>query len=206
MGSSNARGIKLTNKKSFKITNNCIGGASILNLHEQFTMTNSQTHPNIRDELRKFDFFIIFQGMNTYSLSNWSNFTKDFETAMENLVKSGLPKERTIVIGPLPRGNNVQIWKHQMHSSSKLLNNLEKTGFNTINVFEEIPLNMRTPQQIFGYRDFKQQKYVHYGPYIINVINTLAVKKIMDLTKQNGGDRKENKTNNKRTTNQTWRN
>ena len=182
LGSSNARGINLGSNKSFRITNNCIGGATIRNLYKQFKSTNTQRHLSGKEISKEYDFFVIFQGINGYDTSNWNSFTNDFEIAMEDLEKRGLPKQRTIVIGPLPRGNQTQIWKHQMRSSTNLLNNLEKKGFQTINVFEEIPKDRRTPQKIFGYRDYNEQKYVHYGPYVINTINVLTRMKIIHLT------------------------
>ena len=182
LASSNARGIKLTNNKSFMVTNRCIGGATIKNLYKQLTSTNAQQDPIEANFPKEYDFFIIFQGINGYDVSNWNSFTIDFKMAMEDLEKRGLPKRKTIVIGPLPRGNQTQIWKHQMKSSAKLLNDLEKKGYNTINVYEELPKDRRTPQKIFGHRDFTTQRYVHYGPYVINTINMLTERKIMDIT------------------------
>ena len=182
MGSSNARGIKLTKLTHLRIQNNCIGGATAISFKTQFNSTNPNNVHNARGLTdTNLDFYIIFQGPNQHNNRDWDSFRNDFRTSIQYLKTIGLPASRTIIIGPLPRGNDENEWKRQMKTAKHILADMHQMGLHTIDIYNELPHDMRTPNKIFGKKDIRLGHYVHYGQSVLDIINTLTENKLLEL-------------------------
>ena len=73
-----------------------------------------------------------------------------------------------------------------METSAKILTDMHKLGLQTINIYNHIPHSMRTPNKIFGKKDLRLGHYVHYGDKVLQIINSMTEKKILEIKTTQG--------------------
>jgi hypothetical protein len=187
IGSSNAKGIKLTNSTTWRIHNKSKGGATMKSIVQQYKPPNRNEERSSKSSTNKdCTIIVIFQGPNGHPNDDWNKLRQEFNESMRSMIQKGLQPRNTIVLGPLPRGPNTSVWETQMETSAKILTDMHKLGLQTINIYNHIPHSMRTPHKIFGKKDLRLNHYVHYGDKVLQIINSLTEKKIFEIVTAQG--------------------
>lgn len=130
--------------------------------------------------------YVIFQGPNGHPNEDWHKLRHEFRASIKSMLQKGLPPQRTIVLGPLPRGPNTSLWATQMETSAKILTDMHKLGLQTINIYNHIPHSMRNPHKIFGKKDLRLGNFVHYGDKVLQIINSMTERKILEIMTTQG--------------------
>ena len=180
IGSSNAIGLESTSPKHPILVKN---GVTLLNKSIRgMNIKGKQSKKSFlkhKFASRPSQYYILFLGPNGFRYRNFNNFLNTYLHNIRSLTQS-VPAERLVVILPLPRGH-LGLHKKQMASTKEFGTQLVNLGIHVINPYMHLPYRLRHIKYLFGKKDLKKRKYVHFSQTIRSKIYYLMGDKIRDI-------------------------
>ena len=181
IGSSNAIGLESTSPKHPIFIKN---GVTLLNKSVRGLNTkgkqSKKSFLKYKFVSRPRQFYILFLGPNGFRYRNFNKFLRTYLQNIRTLTQS-VPAKRLIVVLPLPRGH-LGLHKRQMLSTKDFGTQLINLGLHVVNPYMLLPHRLRHIKYLFGKKDLKKRKYVHFSQTVRNKIYYSIGDKIRDIT------------------------
>ena len=170
VGSSNAQGIEEGENR-----NKIFSSATIINLARPganvfFNEKSSILH-QVPAARKNFE-LIIFVGANTYKNDEYKPFTLQYRVIINRLIKLKWSKEQLNIVLPLVRGNDIFQNMKQHREIKKLKHWLDSKGILAVDVYDKLTPEQKLPEQLFGKKDQRSNKGVHYSSQTRAVIHS----------------------------------
>ena len=174
IGSSNAVNIQTGNPtdnilKQTKLLNKALPGAEV----------NIKSKKSILQQLPEHDpllQLVIWVGSNGVENSKFNIMVLQYHRMILQIFKKGFTANQINIILPMVRGSSIGLHWKQLFFIDVLSYRLQKYGIDTYNIYDMLPLDCRTVEKLFGQKDLKSKRYVHYSKEVRQVIHNILAK------------------------------
>ena len=145
--------------KQITFVNNSIGGAEV----------NINSPKSILNQLPKYDqdlHLIICVGSNGVENHKYNILILQYHRMILKILRKGFKANQIDVLLPMVRGKEMGYHWKQLFFVDILENRLKKYGIGTHNIYDSLPLEYTQINELFGVKDLRQKKYIHYSKAI----------------------------------------
>ena len=180
IGSSNAIGLQHTNPKHPIFQGN---GITFINKSKRgmnakgVQSKKSFLHYNFKNRSKQY--YIICLGPNGFRFRKYDGFLKTYLKNIKTLLQC-IPAENLVIILPLPRGH-FGLHKQQMKKVKEFGYDIVRLGIHIIHPYQHLPRRLKHTKSLFGKKDLKKKKYVHFSSKIRSKIYYLIGDKVREI-------------------------
>lgn len=180
IGSSNAIGLESTSPKhpifiktGVTLSNKSVRGMNVKGKQSKKSFLKHKFASRPRQ------FYILFLGPNGFRHRNFNRFLDTYSQNIRILIQS-VPAKQLVVVLPLPRGH-LGLHRKQMSATKEFGAQLVNLGIHVVNPYMHLPHRLRHIKYLFGKKDLKKKKYVHFSQVVRNKIYYLIGDKVRDI-------------------------
>ena len=180
VGSSNAIGIQHTNPKHpiFQRNGITLRNKSKRGMNAKGVLSKKSFLKHNFKHSRN-HYYAIYLGPNGFHYRKYDRFLSMYLNNIQTLLRT-IPPENLIIVLPLPRGH-FGLHKAQMNKVKEFGYNLANLGIHIIHPYQHLPRRLKHSKSLFGKKDLKKKKYVHFSSKIRSKIYYLIGDKVKEI-------------------------